>query len=672
MQTTERFNFGYRTEIDGLRAIAVVAVILNHFNFQPLASGYLGVDIFFVVSGYVITSSLFNKRNLEIGLFLRDFYDRRMRRLMPALAACVLLTSVLISICNPSPADALKTGIAALFGFSNLRLYAESANYFSESVDLNPFTHTWSLGVEEQFYLIYPFLFWLAFRKKDQRKGGHRLFMMLAILSAASLLSFVQFYFANKQSEYYYLMPSRFWEMAAGGLVFLGLKNDMFCATKISSIPATPVLILLVLVMLLPLKMALPATLTVVILASLLLVCLTSDKWILGLLVQPNMVYLGKISYSLYLWHWAVLAVSRWTIGVTIWTIPIQICIMLILSIVSYKYLECPIRYGLHGDNKILGLPLPFAITVISAISIGFLNSSLHKYLYAGKNKDILDSRWRRSVNLQNTQINGSLCHSDNSYSDQQTNRLFKLCRYPYRDPLNKSTIAIVGDSHALTLLEAEELFLDSGLGVFHFSRNSCPFPRPSYGIHPDDCDQFLIKAEQKLLQNLGKGDYVIVFNYLLSHLGDRSMLDTRDIYLNKIGQVVSDGSQKEKLFVESIKRFSTLAERKGIKIILIGAGPRNPWRIVSHVEWFRPSPSARFLSAEVLHAKSLNSRLLYHLRDVKNLYFVDLLDVLSRGANYENENFLVDYRDTDHLSTTGASLLVRHLIQAMDMPKLR
>jgi peptidoglycan/LPS O-acetylase OafA/YrhL len=132
----------YRPEIDGMRAFAVIAVIINHFNKDLLPSGYLGVDIFFVISGYVITSSLAGRESKNFLDFLTGFYERRIKRLVPALVVFVLITSILISLFNPDPGVALGLGWRSLFGISNINLYRSSTDYFAESTELNPFTHT--------------------------------------------------------------------------------------------------------------------------------------------------------------------------------------------------------------------------------------------------------------------------------------------------------------------------------------------------------------------------------------------------------------------------------------------------------------------------------------------------------------------------------------------------
>ena len=126
----------YRPEIDGIRAFAVLSVIINHFNKAILPGGYLGVDIFFVISGYVITSSLFGRTSTDFKDFIGGFYVRRIKRLVPALSSFILITSIAICMFNPSPGISLWTGISALFGLSNLYLFNQSTDYFAQSTNV--------------------------------------------------------------------------------------------------------------------------------------------------------------------------------------------------------------------------------------------------------------------------------------------------------------------------------------------------------------------------------------------------------------------------------------------------------------------------------------------------------------------------------------------------------
>ena len=182
---------GYRADIDGLRAVAVMAVILNHLDHSFLPSGYLGVDIFFVISGFVISASLSRNTHNNLGLFLLGFYARRVRRILPALITMVVISALAICLVDPNPGTSLLTGIGAIFGVSNIYLVARLTDYFAASTDLNVFLHTWSLGVEEQFYFFFPILAWWSSLGGRRQAGSRRMLLALTPLLLASLLAFV-------------------------------------------------------------------------------------------------------------------------------------------------------------------------------------------------------------------------------------------------------------------------------------------------------------------------------------------------------------------------------------------------------------------------------------------------------------------------------------------------
>ena len=326
----------YRPEIDGLRAFAVIAVIINHFNKQILPNGYLGVDIFFVISGFVITSSLYQRPSKNFKDFISGFYERRIKRLVPALSFFVLITSITICLFNPETGISLKTGLTALFGLSNVYLFQKSTDYFTQSTELNIFAHTWSLGVEEQFYILFPFLIWFSGFGRQTKNGARNLFLIVGALTIASLIGFLYLYPIN-QSGAYFLMPTRFWEMASGCLLFIGLQERKSIEQLLEKVPPILVLTLIVGVMYLPMSWTTASTVAVVALSSILIASLKKQTTAYTFFTNPKIVYIGLISYSLYLWHWSVLSISRWTIGIHWWSAPFQILIMLGLAITSYR-----------------------------------------------------------------------------------------------------------------------------------------------------------------------------------------------------------------------------------------------------------------------------------------------------------------------------------------------
>ena len=277
IEQTQRNNITkYRPEIDGLRAFAVIAVIINHFNKVILPGGYLGVDIFFVISGYVITSSIFKRQSKDFKDFISGFYERRIKRLVPALSVFVFICSLLICLFNQNPASSLKTGIFSLFGLSNFYLLKGSIDYFAQSTELNIFTHTLSLAVEEQFYILFPFLVCLSGFGRQTKNGARNLFLIMLITSIASIVSFLYLYPINQPAAYF-LMPSRFWEMAAGCLTFIIIQKRKSIRIWLEKIPPFLIISTIIGIMYLPLSFAEISTIVVVVLSSVLLVSLNSQ-----------------------------------------------------------------------------------------------------------------------------------------------------------------------------------------------------------------------------------------------------------------------------------------------------------------------------------------------------------------------------------------------------------
>ena len=336
----------YRPEIDGLRAFAVLSVIINHFNKDILPCGFLGVDIFFVISGYVITLSLFKYRSNNFSEFIFGFYERRLKRIVPLLFFFISTTLIVFCLVNPfafSTFTGIRTALTSLFGLSNIYLYKNSFNYHGGGVELNPFAHTWSLGVEEQFYITFPLLIWFSGFGSGTNKGKRNFGIILILLTTISFLLFTYSYPINHPFAYF-LLPSRFWEISIGSLVYLLTTSKSVIFEKINKIPPIIILAFMVYLLFIPVSNALSATILMVFSTGMLICCLKKNSLITKLLSRPLFVYFGLISYSLYLWHWAVISISKWTIGIHWWTIPFQLFLIFLLSIGSYKFIETPFR----------------------------------------------------------------------------------------------------------------------------------------------------------------------------------------------------------------------------------------------------------------------------------------------------------------------------------------
>ena len=469
----------YRAEIDGLRAFAVVAVIINHFNKDLLPSGYLGVDIFFVISGYVITSSLAGRKSKNFLDFLTGFYERRIKRLVPALVVFVLITSVLISLFNPDPGIALGVGWRSLFGISNINLYQESTDYFAQSTELNPFTHTWSLGVEEQFYLLFPLLIWFSGFGQQKENGARNLFIWVGALTIASLIGFIYLYKVNQPAAYF-LMPPRFWEMAAGCLIFLGFQKRARIEQALEKVPPLLVVALMTTVMFRP-SGGRGGTIAIVLLAGVLIACLKKGTAAYQIFTLEKVVYIGLISYSLYLWHWGILSVSRWTIGISWWSTPILLGFIVILAVLSYEYLEKPVR-----KKEVKRRWEPFLIGLSALVLTAVFGKALATPSISGKLRIIRedDGIFQRGRKSQSNYI-GPITRRKNkdcgiAAADLSQSVIHSSLRRCLWEGQNKTpAIAILGDSHAHQLFPiAENIARDKGLSVYNFQYSRCIVPQ--------------------------------------------------------------------------------------------------------------------------------------------------------------------------------------------------
>jgi len=297
----------YRPDIDGLRAIAVIGVILFHLNPSLLPGGFLGVDVFFVISGYLITRILLRESE-NGGIRFGEFWKRRIRRLLPAFAVMVIGTCLLAKTFFPPTLaySAGKQALAASIGVSNFYLNALTSNYWGSAAEWSPLLHTWSLSVEEQFYLLFPFVVaGLAFFR-------HRTVIVLALL-ALSIASAVSCVFIGKSdaAQAFFMPYGRAWELLIGALVALAgqTKRQTFSTNW-----AAPVGLLLIAMSYVLVQggdfIPWPWSLGAVIGAG--LICLGGGQGAQGTrwLDSSLMRWIGRSSYSLYLWHWPALVLG--------------------------------------------------------------------------------------------------------------------------------------------------------------------------------------------------------------------------------------------------------------------------------------------------------------------------------------------------------------------------
>lgn len=419
----------YRTDIDGLRAIAVVSVILFHFGYLP--NGYLGVDVFFVVSGYLITGILFESSGKD-GFSLWHFFERRIRRILPL----VLLTSsvaLLLGLAFMLPDDLenlCQSVVATHFSANNILLYVTHSDYWAVQNEYKPLMHTWSLGIEEQFYFLYPFMFLLL------RKGKRRfLIPALVVLTAVSLGFFL---LQHDPSKKFYFIQYRFFELAIGGIAVRAGSRLTTGSVVL------PLLSLAALLFILTFGMGnADGNMFLVVSASAAVLVtgrlhFSNNGVYTRLLSNTLMSRIGKISFSLYMWHYIVIVFARYAF---VESIRPAVAILLaaviaILSVVSYRFVERPFRDKNRITTKWAMLILGMALATTSGVAF-------HVYRIGGIVRDVPElglstSNLPKSRNFFNT---GHNIHS--SYNEA----IWKFDR-PFENN-GKIKVLVAGNSFA-------------------------------------------------------------------------------------------------------------------------------------------------------------------------------------------------------------------------------
>lgn len=365
MSGVERF----RTDIQGLRALAIVPVVLYHAIEAWMPGGFVGVDIFFVISGFLITRILM--RELERGRFsLLSFYERRVRRLFPALFVMLAFTLAgSMVLLPPDDLERVSQAAAATTLFASNIFYWQTADYFAESAEMMPLLHTWSLAVEEQFYLAFPILLWAAFRYFRS--------WLKPMLWAGALLSLLICLWAldRTQTAAFYLPVTRAYELLMGSILAVGAVPKM-TGRALDALSVVGLAMVAASLLLLNDSTPFPGLAALLPCAGAALIIYAGEgresvagRWI----SNPLFVFLGGISYSLYLWHWPLLVFARyWSLGDLTPTIIIGAVLLSVLSgWLSYRFIERPVlKSSISAKPLFLGASMAMAVTLFACAAL--------------------------------------------------------------------------------------------------------------------------------------------------------------------------------------------------------------------------------------------------------------------------------------------------------------
>jgi len=449
--------------IEGIRAVAILFVIAAHAGIPGFEAGFIGVDIFFVISGFLITRLLIKEIQEKGSINFSNFYIRRLQRLLPALIVVIVATGIALSHTLPKHEQLahIGAGASASVWASNIYFAFSTIDYFGTDASANAFTHTWSLGVEEQFYIIWPALIMLLWCYK---RSLTNLALLLSGIAAISFLSCIYLSIFSPIKAFY-LMPLRAWQFALGGLMFFLLEKNTI--KKYNYLWGYIGLALLLLALIaIDKNQAYPSLWTVlptIATALIIYACLNGTPFIFKKYFSTELMQLlGKTSYSWYLWHWPVLIIGNILFASESIIINLALCIFAwMLAFLTFKIIESPLRYSSFLQSK------PFwKLTIFLFVMLFTCLSFIRWYNKASLN--VMNYNKLTSATRSLSIIYEMGC--DQWYKSSEV----KPCYFG--NPDASKTALLLGDSIGAQWFPAiEKVFIDHGWRLIVLTKSACP-----------------------------------------------------------------------------------------------------------------------------------------------------------------------------------------------------
>lgn len=620
----------YRREIDGLRAIAVLPVILFHAGFSWFSGGYVGVDVFFVISGYLITSILLS--DLDKGTFsIARFYERRARRILPALFF-VMLCCIPFAWAWMTPtqfADFSQGFIAIVFFASNV-LFWKQENYFAQPAEENPLLHTWSLAVEEQFYIFFPILL-LALWRFGQRP----IFWVIVSLSAFSLL-LSEWGWRNAPGANFYLLPTRAWELGAGAVCAMVLYGR---AQKTSQwLSAAGLFLIVYSVFFYNEETPFPSLYALApVLGTALIILFASHETMVAKILQARiLVGIGLVSFSAYLWHQPLLAFAR----IYSFSSPSLLlmgtlsALSLILAWLSWRYIESPFRDRRRTSltrNRIFAISALASVCFLSAGVIGHVTGGLEQRLSADQKLWTSDIKALHSERMQS--IRANVCHFSPDFGELGIQEFIEQWDCTGSPAAGQRRIAVYGDSHSADKAAALRA---AAIEPMQMGGSRCP-------LVPSDANStYCDIALQKFLDSASESgiDTVVLANRFTE-------LELTEAHLQKIMTFWTD-------------RFE--------QVILFTPMPEFPGFDAKYSFWGNEASQMeadlRFHEKFLEAISPLQTPANVQIADTRK-YFCGSMDRHDCRPIQDGTVMLTDY---GHLSTRGADLFGQRLIEDIDL----
>ncbi|MEL7445903.1 MAG: acyltransferase family protein [Pseudomonadota bacterium] len=647
----------YRADIDGLRGIAVALVVLFHAKPEWLTGGFVGVDVFFVISGYLITKILYGERQAGAFTYFR-FYQRRIRRLLPAFSVVVLAVAGL-SLWLSLPDHLIDTGqsIVAAGVFATNLLFWQEAGYFAGPAELKPLLHSWSLAVEEQFYFLYPLALFVGMWL--WRKHG-ALAITLAIFAVSLLLSAVLT--PSQPDAAFYLLPFRAWELMLGSilaitaakapvnailrnlLVLVGLAMIVAASIFYSSATVFP---------------GYAAMLPVFGSALVIYAAGSNDAVSKALLQNAPLVGLGKISYSLYLWHWPLFAFAHYrTIGdLPLWLVGALIVAALILSILSYRFVEQPFRKpgALEGWK-----PFSFAAaSSIAMIGIGvvFMHTVGLPQRFDPEIRTIMETRADRDRSRK--------CQSNRDGTVAPS----EACRFGAED--GPARIALWGDSHAHALVATLGRAAESrGAALHHYGFDGCPPLKRVRTPAKDGCEEFGQAVFAHMIADEGLDTVVIKSRHQVHLFGQTGAWGPAEPETTPNAWPNSSFEERLKKYSQSLEETVADLRAAGKRVVLVQPVPETAYDIprVAALLAMQGETIDSFTRPRSMYesrAGDIRAAIL-EIGERQDVAVVDPSDYLCDAELCRvSDGGTLLYYDDDHLSGAGAQPLAEAIMDA-------
>jgi peptidoglycan/LPS O-acetylase OafA/YrhL len=648
-------HLSYRSDIDGLRALAILPVVLYHAGIPGFGGGFVGVDVFFVISGFLMASLISGE--LARGEFtLLGFYERRVRRLFPALFTVLGASSIaawfwLMPQEYEYFARSLKA--AALF-MSNLQFESESG-YFDIGAQMKPLVHTWSLAVEEQFYILFPLLL-IAMRRLPRRTSV----AILAGLFIASFAASTWTVFRTPVSAFY-LLQFRAWELLTGAFLAFGVVPKPVSLRWRQGLAAIGVLLIAVAVLAFDDHTIFPGPAALMpCLGAALVIHADAGGGLAGRLLRSRpMVFIGLISYSLYLWHWPIIVFTREIGGhpLTLLQGATIILSSLILAVLTWRFIEKPFR----GRRSRIGRkPLFAAAVLLVALAAGFGNDVVDNKGLASRLPDGIARVYAATYDISRFGMPPCFGDSDATGPSLADIRAGKLCPLGDGNPGNPAFL-VWGDSHSGAMGPAiDGAAKQAGVtGLFAGHASCAPLPDAQLAPHGDNrhCGDF--NAAVHDLVTSRHIPLVFLIAYWPKYMHDAE-LPNQGVYFDP--SVPPPLEDKSASVATSLDRLMSELTRQGTKVVLVMDVPEMGHYMPEAVAKAMMTGASTDVAPPfdyVARRQALSRTILAHLAAKYGASIVDPFSaVCSNGHCDSVRNGLPLYKDADHITATFSATL--------------